>query len=314
MDRIPEFPGAQTHTLAFPKWIEIVHVIVHDIGASAHGLLGYIMTDAEWIALNGAEGGAFVPLEAPEPDPPNAAIPYKQWARRDAMYQAETELLRQLRQKVLGVLDQHALITAQGNDSSMLLVPLRTIFERLRAAFGTLSRTDIVANKEKLDIPYVSGNSIIEYIDSHKTAHAIAAANRLPFNTFDKVEALIKGVRSCGLFKDCIATFHTRYPAVDDQHFDILADAIRNYASNMDKDATSATLGYAQPDPPLVAAAASDITTVSPAQMAILVAAVSKELQKVKPKRQTYCWSHGPCGHNSNECDHPRKGHDNSAT
>ena len=47
------FPGITTHRLAFPNFIKDVFDKLAFKGSRDYGLLGYVLTDEEWLALPG---------------------------------------------------------------------------------------------------------------------------------------------------------------------------------------------------------------------------------------------------------------------
>ena len=198
-------------------------------------------------------------------------------------------------------------------------MPLCTIFDRLRAEFGALTRMDILKNKCAASEPYVHGTRIIDYINVHLRIHRIAASNGQPINEVDKVTAFIDGITPCGLFKDCINAFFVAHPDVPTQLFSTLASDVRKCASNLEPDATSASHGFAAAVATNAqhgsAAAATTAATpfLSPADIAVIVQA----LQHVQPRnnqRQQQRLEYGEGYHRSDACKNPRRGHDISAT
>ena len=280
----PVFPGDTTHALAFRAWITDVYTIADNLGTRPHGLLGYIMSDDEWLAIN--DNQPFIPIAPPAADPPGQATQWSQWKHESDAYKAETQLVRTMRGHILQCIDEHASNIVKGNATSLIGIPLCTIFERLRAEFGTLTRMDILKNKCAASEPYVHGTRIIDYINVHLRIHRIAASNGQPINEVDKVTAFIDGKTPCGLFKDCINAFFVAHPDVPTQLFSTLASDVRKCASNLEPDATSASHGFAAAVATNAqhgsAAAATTAATpfLSPADIAVIVQA----LQHVQPR------------------------------
>ena len=313
----PAFPGDTTHRLAFPMFIKQVLDALEHMGSRDYGLLGYVLTEDEWLELAG-NTAPFVPAVAPgNPPPPQPAAPWQEWQYTKQCYDAERKLLNHATAAFVKSLDEHSKSVVEGEEGTIRGKSLQHMIAVLRAEYGTITKNDLLEHLQTLNEPYERGDDILQYLLKHSRGHRTAQHNGQPWPEMLKIATLIAGLTPCGIFTTCIDSFHTAYPALQQQLYSNLQTSVRIYAQNRIEQPTSGTQGYAAAatyvKPPPAA------STLSAADVEKMIANALTNMRVDQPRKRTtdkqYCWTHGEqYSHNSAECKTPDQGHDESAT
>jgi len=302
-----------------------------------HGLLGYLLPAAEWLALPFPVGhipAAFAPAAHPgvEPVLPNGATAlavsthrthWDQWKFATQQYQTQHKDLCDFKVLLLAALDPVSRRRLTDPATGTMNVSVGDIDAFLVLHHGTLVVTDYTALLAMLSAPYTLGTPLTDLLQRHRDAHAIALSQGQPFPAIQKVHYLKTALRPCGRFENCIMVWQLAHPLVANQTFAGVT-ALEDFNDAFDTNATSSSLGFA-------ASISSPAVTV---QMVteLIVAAVTASSQS-RPRvpaatatahsprragpslRIHYCWTHGPRqNHTSRQCLKPAPGHDHTAT
>ena len=104
----PPFPGELSHRLAFPRFRKCVLNALEHMGSRDYGLLGYVLSEAEWLALPN-NTSPFVPAQPPgNAPPPQPAAPWQEWQYNKQCYDAEKKLLNSAAANFVRALDEHS--------------------------------------------------------------------------------------------------------------------------------------------------------------------------------------------------------------
>ena len=268
-----------------------------------HGLLGFVLPDAEWLALDFPPGHVAVPFLArrhPGPAPVLAVgaaalqvsvhnALFASWRYEDEQYHLQQSSLNTFKGLFIDSLDavSRRLLTHPVTGTRNLSV--QAIDTHLYGAHGILSPADLRLNEAALRAPYQPDLPIHDHTSHQQELHAIAQANGSAFSEAQKVEYLIASLRPCNTYNSRIDHWIIAFPTVVLQTFLSLADAVHVYSDNRTPDVTSSIAGYS--------------AAVLPTQPSALVA-----------RAKSYCWSHGTCSHSSQDCLRRQVGHVTSAT
>jgi hypothetical protein len=299
-----------------------------------HGLLGFILTDTEYQALEFPTQhvpAPFTPATDPGPEPTLIAnatavqisahvAQWNHWKHNNAAQQEQNADVQKFKRQALASLPKFVISFLRSPVHGTLRLSLRDIYQGMLAKLGTLSSADLDKNASQLTSPYTAGTAITDHIALQRQSHTVAQLNQQPFPEASKVKAFADSLSSCPQFQSRLDAWFIQYPAVANQTFDSLATAIELHSSSRHFHSTSSsTMGYAAsilPAPP-----APDI--------AAIVAAVQAAMKTARPAGRTsrttssgyrrsagrdYCWTHGPGGHSSQVCEHKKPGHQDMAT
>ena len=178
----------------------------------------------------------------PGTNPPGDALQFQQWKFMHELYTTQ-----------LGESDA-ALAQIIGGQGPMVIsrlrlseahVPLGAMRERLAAAFGVLTREELVQAMTNLSSPILPNQSMTERLDSCRDIHAAFAASGQLLPEFSKVQALQAALLPAGVYSTALQHFTTTYPHAVDQTFERLASIVQDAADSGHLTITSATSGYA---------------------------------------------------------------------
>ena len=306
------FPGITTHRLAFPNFIKDVFDKLAFKGSRDYGLLGYVLTDEEWLALPGNQE-AFVPAPNPGPAPPAVpAAPWQEWQHLKKSYDDEKAELNKATAQFMNALDEHAKMVVEGDEGTVRGKTLLQMITVLKAEYGTITKGDLLDQLRTLDEPFIRGDNILHYLLKHSQVHNIARINGQPLSEMNKISILISGLTPCGLFDPCINNFHALYPALNQQLYATLQGNIRMYAQNQIQTPTTGTHGYAAATQQKTA---SSTITISQREYDELVAKAASKPHPSSSGGKKYCWTHGlQHSHDGTQCKTPAHGHIATAT
>jgi hypothetical protein len=276
-----------------------------------HGLLGFLLTAAEWLLLVFVgNAAAFVPLEHPG-QRPAAAAGFAAWKFDNDAHQLQQSQIKTFKEHFVASVDatsrqamQHPVTGTRGHS----LADLLTIMDNLH---GVLSPSDLTRSSDRLKTPYSLGSPFTDFVRSHEVIHLEAATNGQAMPELHKVRALITAVSHCPSFAARCELWKSMVPTAAAQTFALLATALRSHADTRDSDATAGSHAYAnQSLEVLVAAAVAKSFSEHAASATISSRPPRPAPSTPQPRKQLfYCWTHGPCGHQGSECEHPEPGH-----
>lgn len=293
-----------------------------------HGLLGFILSTPEYLALAFPPGhvpAPFVPILPPGDEPDLAGdanalavsrhnAEWSRWKFHHERFQLQQTQLQNFKVLFLGSLDNNSLTRLTDPIHGIRQVTVAEIHTYLVNRHGTMVSVDLLSLATALEATYQPSLPIEDLLQLHRNAHAIAAGQIQPFPEYQKVHLLRQAVKSCGIFEPCILAWLLNHATVVTQTFDSLAANITNFSDNYDRTATAASLGYAAAvkvnTPPLQDLIAAAVSAAFLAH----TANVSSTASPVKSIMK-YCWSHGSQrSHTSPECQHRMNGHKERAT
>lgn len=311
---LPKFSGLKADFPVFKE--KVLDCAAMASSLDPQGLTGFFLSVPAFTALF---GGPFVPLQHPGQEPaPGQARAWKAWAYALQRFELQQSQLQGFTHAFVESLDVHARLLMEQPGFGIRGRTARWMFNELIRVYGTITPADLLANTASLELAYVPAALIRDYTAAHARAHMVAATNGQPLSEAQKVRYLVAGLAPSGVFRQCVDYWHMQYATLAAQTFELLRAAVHSFADNMGPSATSQSLGYASANAaadrlPLCAA---DLTALIQQCLAAQATASSTSKQPATQRDQAkhYCWSHGPCGHSSQQCEHRRDGHIESAT
>lgn len=293
------------------------------------GLLGFLLSAIAYLALTGAP---FAPLVDPGPNSiDNVPAPtaaqlggFAVWRFNFDLFTQQQQALKAFRTVFINSLDDTTRESMEQPGIGLENRTLEWMYAEACRLHGTLTTTDLAENEMLLDVPYVPPQPLRVFIRVQLQAHFIAATNNQPVSEAAKVRRFKAALATCGLFKTCVELFEHDLPEAAQQTFILLATRAQQYDDNRARNATA--------DNTLSAAAVSNAKTISSVQQgasslcmcdcatcaansaAAAVGGHKAGRTPVTAPIAPYCWTHGPCGHNGSDCEHPKEGHVKAAT
>lgn len=286
-----------------------------------HGLLGFIVSDAQWAQLPGnmvqPDDNALPPAVLPRPTitvPPTPAInasslTIKVWERRLADNLLCTDNLRRLKSLLLASITPADLVVLHDPLFGLLNVTALTIMNHVTILHGTRNQTDFAHLRAQLLTTMTSRDTVQDFIGSHQLLHDQFAESNQPLSELDKCHHFREAVQTQAHVQHAIDSYLVAHPLVGDQTFVALTTHVLQQAPNFAP--TVASMGYSAStttDSPHIP---SESFLASPAFVALITAAVraaqppprkSRRERASKPPTRPYCYHHGYDTHNSTEC------------
>jgi hypothetical protein len=286
-----------------------------------HGLLGFIVSDAQWTQLPGnleqPDDAALPPVLLPRPTiivPPtpaaNAApLTIKVWERRLADNLLCTDNLRRLKSLLLASIAPADLVVLHDPLFGLLNITALTIMNHVTILHGTRNQTDFAHLRAQLLTTMTSRDSVQDFIGSHQLLHDQFAESNQPLSELDKCHHFREAVQTQAHVQHAIDSYLVAHPLVGDQTFITLTTHVLQQAPNFAP--TVASMGYSASttiDSPHIQ---SEAFLASPAFVALITAAVraaqppsrkSRRERALKPITRAYCYHHGYDTHNSADC------------
>lgn len=315
---LPPFPReGQSARASWPAHEQNILDMLDMATGGPNGLLGHALSAPDLTRATGTEE-PHVPATHPGEVAQNAsqtALTLHKY-KLDA-YLAEQKAIKRAKNAILASLSDEALSLLKDPVYGVRRLTLRNILDVLKTAYGTMTAHDLEKEKLRLAVPHAPNAPIREYTRLQtEVAHALTAA-RQPLSEAERVLHLRAGVRHHPPFAAAVQHYLITNPTVATQTFQGLAAALAQAEDNGDPTPTTGSTGYAAasiaaPEPVLTLAAVTQL----------IEEAVAKALQGQKshgrPSRsqneKQYCWTHGPCSHNSPDCRAPAPGHVREAT
>ena len=206
------------------------------------GLLGFLLSEEEWIATLIRAGhtnpGPFMPRVHPG-ERRNAAAAFPAWKVDDLAYLKQQQDVNTFKQLIRASLDQGSLDLLDTDTDQATSLSLRDMLARLDAFYRILSPADLHRNRARLLVPYTPEKNIRSFISVHRRAHLVARENNFEISEDEKVKYLIDSLKPCGLFNSRIEIWTMINPLAINQRFDNLSTSIIEYSDNQDVQATS---------------------------------------------------------------------------
>jgi hypothetical protein len=283
------------------------------------GLLGFLLPTEEWIAVltraDHPDPVKFVPLVHPG-DRPQAGAQFPAWKADFDNYVEQRRDINKFKMTFRASLDEVSHAAMDVDDDGVSSLSLSRMLDILDRMYRILSPSDLSRNADKLLVIFQPPTTIRAFITAQRRAHIVAAANSFPFPETEKIRAFVGALTPCGVFNGRIEAWKMAVPSAAAQTFDLLAEAILEYADNQDIQVTSGAFNYAsQVIVPSVASPSPMFSADQLASIAQLVAAAVHAMPTKNTRSQGaakhYCWTHG---FSSNLCKKPAEGHIESAT
>ena len=302
-----------------------------------HGLLGYIVSDAQWAQLPGnsvPNANPDLPNEIlPRPNvtipatPPAAAsaLTIKVWERRLADNVLVTDNLRTLKAQLLASVQPADLVILHDPFFGLLNVTASTILTHLTVLHGTLDRSDFAHLRAQLSNTMTPSESLQDFIGVHQLLHDQFAEAQQPLSELDKCHYFREAVKTLPHIHHAIESYLVTHPLVGNQIYRDLTTHVLQQAPNFAP--TAASMGYAATTivPTDVPIGHTSVTELlhSPAFAAIITAAVqkaaapryknppnrpvvAKKSATDAPKDRVYSYHHGYDSHCGVDCRHMR--------
>lgn len=340
---IPTFSGTKLDYPSFRKAI-LSYASSLENELDANGLIGDILPDAEFYGLlltqqqqvaqlggsSYSPSGSYTRLRDPGPRPQlgsekltrdsvaihNAYL--GEWNYKFDRFAKQAKARNLLKTEIINALDANTARRLSHPHHGFQQLTAADIFADLDATFGVATAADLEANRAALAVPFVVSGDFDAFVQTHVDAHLFAERSKQPFSEADKVAAFRRALGPSKIFERKMFTYFDAHPAVHQQTFLGLADAM--LVEWRDRPKTAAAV-VSNP-----AASASAVTTEEPdmvalrAEMKTLKATLSKMSnvggkQKTERREDLYCWTHGTkCNHSSDQCRFPATGHVTTAT
>ena len=329
---IASFSGNNAHFRTYISSVLDVAASSSNLDPFGHGLLGHLLNDVAYMALQFPPGHvpvAFAPLQHPGDRPVLAAganqlavsihsVNLSAWTSDHDHFIQQLKDLSDFKAIFIGSLDPISDRHLRDPTTGMRNVSIAAIYAHLMATYSVLSSADLAANEQILRSAYSTTMPIRAYTANQREAHAIALANNQPFSEAQKVQHLLIGLAPSTVFDSCLINWKIAHPTVAMQTFDLLVAAVLEFSDNIPTTATSGSMGYSAAVTPLGSLSQKDIATLVAAFKASSTAATPTTPATTggpqgKPRVKYHCWTHG-MGHSSDRCRHPAAGHQSTAT
>ena len=304
--QLPRFPGPLSPSLAWQAWkTAAFDAAAVPIQGHLHGLLGFILTPAEYQAL---AGEVFAPFEHPQVFAAEANL-FPIWKYEAEIFYVQCAALASFKQLLLSSLDPTAIAVVADPEGSTATATPRHILATLFAAYGSPLPEEVNSQRLSLMIPYSMEVPIRAHILHHTTVHAFLLRADAGITEVEKIFNLIASLSQCGLYTQAIAAYQRQFPTTLQQTFAALSLEIIALQLTTPTAPTAASAGYALT---VGGAHSSASSTARILQLEALVATL-RAPPPPKPSKQ-YCWTHGNTRHSSADCRSPHAGHNTMAT
>jgi len=259
------------------------------------GLLGFLLSEEEWIATLIRAGHAnpspFMPRVHPR-ERPNAAAAFPAWKADDEAYLKQQQDVNTFKQLIRASLDQGSLDLLDTDTDQATSLSLRDMLARLDAFYRILSPADLHRNRARLLVPYTPEKNIRSFISVHRRAHLVAIENNFEISEDEKVKYLIDSLKPCGLFNSRIEIWTMINPLATNQRFENLSTSIIEYSDNQDVQATSGSSlcsnqVVVSTTAPAVGLSQEILLTISQCVAAAVQAAIAPSNQPIAPPAVT---------------------------
>ena len=285
------------------------------LGGGAHGHLGMIMPNAQYITLS-AGGAAYVdPVPPVEPVYGGAAaviaLQNNRFNTQEKIYLEYRDLSGQFKAQLIQAVPMAYIRALKHPQLGFANATPMIIMDHLLLHYGEIKSDDLMENMDILQAPWNPDTPIEEAFTKAFFCRDFALEGEDPISDtfltryivkmFDKSGVLEKGVddwNKLARVDQTLATCETHFTAAN--HFRLTKLAKDS------KDILAANT------------AVTNETVDKPKDLEALIAEgiakANKEAHKTVPTGYQYCWSCGICKHTSRQCKHPKDGHKLEAT
>jgi hypothetical protein len=186
-----------------------------------------------------------------------------------------------------------------------------------------VTRQELIEATNTLMERYSPTRDFKAHLTKHRQIHFTFQQAGQPLSEMDKVRHLAASVENDQEARSCIQMYFTAFPNLAGQNFNGLATRLDTMMANRPPPTVAEFLGastspFTSTSHEYLGASMSSSTSAS--QLAQENDRLRRELQEIrnalKTQRQpkAYCWTHGPCGHESKQCVERAEGHKEEAT
>lgn len=280
-------------------WFKLILVLAReskDPRNTIYGLLGLIMTDAEYATLPQAAASPFVSLEGPLPqvnpaDPAGVRETSKQNLASQAIQFAN---IAKLELAIMASVHPDVLSALANGPFGFLNVAMAAKITHIRTTIGLPTMAQLAQLQANMHHPAPAAATIPAIIQDLENTFEIFRMAQQPVNNSTQVLALKASVAFA------LSSFEQQFPTILVQQYPVLCASLRAADA-----ALPTEMGFMARDRPR-AYAAMEATPAAAKHAAIAAkAAIPATGSRPAPKpasSKLYCWKHGPGGHASVDC------------
>ena len=259
-------------------------------GILRHGLLGFIVTDAQWADLDGNSTPNADPLLPsivqprptlmlpPQPAANASALTIKIWERKCNDIHTMSEQLRALKIKLIASINRDDLTSLYDPIFGLLNIAHSTILQQVAMLHGILDSSDFVSLRQQLAARMTSSMSCAEIISKHRTVHDQLRDAGQAISDFDKCHLFREAVQGMAHIRAAIDSYLIAHPLIANQTFTTLAEHVLQQAPNFAP--TAGTMGYTAN---VSAAPTEPVDMISILQSPAFAALITRTVQAALP-------------------------------
>ena len=289
------------------SWLQMVHTVYANqcTHIFAHGLIDLVLTDSEWLDLNGGDDTILRPVRERPADPADnaSAAVVAGHNRKVGHFVHFKEISAQLKPLLLesiGVTNVE-LISDEIHDTRNL-THSDIVFSMVQK-YGKTAGDTISAWKKQIMLPIAADIDIEHFLAMHKKLHGNLAKVKQPMAEFDKIASMTTALHTRPAAGMVIASYKEKNPDVGTQTYANLSTYIIQQIPNME--VTTASMYAAHVTSiDFETRVADAVAKALPAAVAAAMLPYANLMQArpSKPKFTKYCYKHGYCTHLGTEC------------
>lgn len=271
----------------------------------AHGLMDLVLTDPEWLDLNGGDATKLRPVRDRPADPNNNASAAEVAAHNRKVtqflyFKEASANLKPLLLESIGVTNVE-LISDEIHDTRNLTHA--DIVFAMSTKYGKTAGDTISAWKKAIALPIAAEVEIEHFLAMHKKLHGNLAKVKQPMSEYDKIAATATALSTRPAAGMVIANYKEKNPDVATQTYVKFSEYIIEQIPNMDVTTASMYAAHAT-SIDFEARVADAVAKALPAAVAAAMIPYANLMQARpgKPKFTKYCYKHGYCSHMGSEC------------
>jgi hypothetical protein len=323
----PPFPGAQTPEEAIHDHIKKVKTIYSQVGCGdpIHGMVRALFKTHPEYATHTGNADRFDLAVSPGPMPIAGADGFPQWAAQNKIFRHEQQELGKLNHAYFASLDDTSMALCLGDSDTEIASQMtgQHIMATLAKAYGQLNQKQLNNVLAKLNVPYNPADSLIKFIQEHKTVYKLLRTHNLAPADFQKIATLTQAIKTTSEapYKDFFNAWTIAHKTISDQEFDAFCTALVDYSVVVPPVPTVASEGFgAMVSNQKLSYTAAEVQLLLAAQAADFATKPAAATQRKRSprsgtkKERTYCYTHGYFGHTSHDCKFPNDDHKSDAT
>ena len=319
--------------LGYPEWRLAALSLGLSIPAGGpHGMIPFMVPAAEQVTLLGASAREWRPFVDPGPEPiftgrataEQTSInqqTFMLWEKKYAIYSKQQEAKRSMAQEMINSLDSATIQSLISPIHGTLHLTCDGIIASLDERFLNASAATFKKYKTMMKTPFVPGSSIPKLQPEHSRCHRYFLSIKSPMSEAEKVDVLKDCLDGASAYSEVLKQFTRDFHDVNKQKFDELSKRLTVEYDNFSTTTVTSTSSLTARDVGYSANSASS-TFVTREELAALITGFTGIAKSSVPshapaKQQLvvrYCWSHGMCGHSSDQCKSKKPGHIDAAT